>query len=118
MAANRYPPIGILLIAPLMVRHAAMALVQELESLPVGATYQVALLKEKFAGGRPGMEAVTLKLPSCQFAVNVEAVATPLTSVMTEVVFVPFAKVPPGPDAGAVKLTVTPDTGLPWASKA
>jgi hypothetical protein len=41
-------------------------------------------------------------------AVNTGDVATPLESVVTVVVFVPPAKVPLAPVAGAVKVTTTP----------
>ena len=43
-------------------------------------------------------------------AVNVGAVATPLLLVVA--VFTPPANVPPAPALGAVKVTVTPPTGL------
>jgi hypothetical protein len=45
--------------------------------------------------------------------VNVVEVATPLALVVAIVVFVPFAKVPLAPEAGAVNVTVTPLTGIP-----
>src|SRR5690242_13184022 len=41
-----------------------------------------------------------------------EEVATPLASVVAVVVAAPFAKVPLAPLPGAVKVTVTPLTGL------
>jgi hypothetical protein len=44
--------------------------------------------------------------------VNVVEVATPLALVVAIVVFVPFAKVPLAPEAGAVNVTVTPLTGF------
>jgi hypothetical protein len=47
------------------------------------------------------------------FAVNVEAVATPLEFVAAVVVCVPFAKVPDAPEPGAVNVTETFDNGLP-----
>ena len=55
-------------------------------------------------------------------AVNVEAVARPAALVVTtqEVGWgLPpeqAAKVPDGPEEGAVKVTATPARGLPWAS--
>jgi hypothetical protein len=45
------------------------------------------------------------------FAVNTADVATPLLLVVA--VFTPPANVPLAPVAGAVNVTVTPDTGLP-----
>jgi hypothetical protein len=50
--------------------------------------------------------------PAVAFAVNVEDVATPLPFVVAVVDAVPFANVPLAPLAGAVKVTVTPLTGL------
>ncbi len=47
-------------------------------------------------------------------AVKAAAVATP--SALVVAVFTPPAKVPLAPLAGALKVTVTPDTGLPKAS--
>ena len=51
-------------------------------------------------------------------AVNVVAVATPLTLVFAVTVSVPLAKVPVAPVAGAVNVTAVPatNTGLPLAS--
>jgi len=46
-------------------------------------------------------------------AVNVGAVAIPLASVITEAVAAPAAKVPLAPLAGAVNVTLAPDTALP-----
>jgi hypothetical protein len=42
------------------------------------------------------------------FAVNVEEVATPFVPVTSVSVLVPLAKVPLGPDAGAVNVTASP----------
>ena len=47
---------------------------------------------------------------------KLEAVATPLALVVAVVVFVLLANAPPGPLAGAVKVTLTPLTGLAVAS--
>jgi hypothetical protein len=46
-------------------------------------------------------------------AVNVVAVAMPEEFVVAVVVVVPFANVPLAPALGAVKVTLTPETGLP-----
>ena len=46
-----------------------------------------------------------------ELAVKVLAVARPEELVVA--VFTPPANAPPGPDAGAVKVTTTPGTGLP-----
>jgi len=48
--------------------------------------------------------------------VNAVAVATPVALVVAIVVFVPLAKVPLAPVVGAVKVTLTPETGLLLAS--
>ena len=50
------------------------------------------------------------------FAVNVVADAWPDASVVAVVLAVPFANVPLPPAAGAVNVTVTPETGLPLLS--
>jgi hypothetical protein len=55
-----------------------------------------------------------------EFAVSVDAVARPLAfvvAVYTVPLLVPLAKVPPAPEEGAVKVTVTPLTGLESLSK-
>jgi hypothetical protein len=49
------------------------------------------------------------------FAVNVLAVARPLALVVAVVVVV-VPNLPEAPEEGAVKVTVTPETGLPTAS--
>ena len=49
------------------------------------------------------------------FALN-WAVATPVEPVCTVMVLVPLLNVPDAPLAGAVKTTLTPDTGLPLLS--
>jgi hypothetical protein len=64
----------------------------------------------------PGTEPVTLKGPCVLFAVNAEAVATPLLLVAAVVVPVPFAKMPLAPFDGAVKVTVAFATRFPPAS--
>jgi hypothetical protein len=51
-------------------------------------------------------------------AVNVVAVARPLELVVALVLFVPLAKLPDAPLEGAVKVIVTPATGLPEESVA
>jgi hypothetical protein len=59
-------------------------------------------------------EAVTISAPAVEFAVKAEEVATPLVLVVTVSVAVEFdANVPLAPDAGAVKVTVTPAVGFP-----
>jgi hypothetical protein len=49
-------------------------------------------------------------------AVKGDAVATPEAFVVAVVVAVPLPKVPEAPEAGAVKVTVAPDTALPAES--
>ena len=71
------------------------------------------LVNEKFAEVAPVALATTLYgPPAVAFAVNVVEVATPLVFVVAIVDAVPFANVPLAPLAGAVKVTVTPLTGL------
>jgi hypothetical protein len=57
--------------------------------------------------------AVTVYLPAVPLAVKVVAVATPEVLVVVVYVAVAFANVPLAPEAGAVKVTLTPGTGLP-----
>ena len=64
----------------------------------------------------PGMLTVTVYDPAVPFVVNGDDVATPWAFVVAVVVSVPLAKVPLGPLPGALKVTTTPGTGLPWAS--
>jgi hypothetical protein len=72
-------------------------------------------VRAKLAGVcTPGVDAVTMYDPAVPFAVNIAEVATP-DEFVTAVVDPP-AKVPLAPDAGAVKVTTTPFTGLPPAS--
>lgn len=62
----------------------------------------------------PETEAVTVYVPAVAFAVKTAAVATP--SELVVAVFTPPAKAPLAPLVGAVKVTVTPLTGLFEAS--
>ena len=67
-------------------------------------------VSEKAAGpAAPITDAVTAKAPAVPFAVSRGAVAIPLLSVAT--VGVPL-NMPLGPEAGAVKVTVAPPTGM------
>jgi hypothetical protein len=50
------------------------------------------------------------------FAVNVVEVAIPRALVVDEVLAVPLTKVPLAPLAGALKVTLAPEIGFPWAS--
>src|SRR5947207_1090527 len=73
------------------------------------------LVRLKLAGEpTPEAVALTLKLPAVVLAVKVGAVATPLALVET---VGELAKVPEAPLAGAVNVTVTPDTGAKAASR-
>jgi hypothetical protein len=68
-------------------------------------------VKAKFAEVAPVALATTLYgPPAVEFAVNVADVATPLALVVA--VLTPPANVPLAPDAGGVKVTTTPPTGL------
>ena len=81
-----------------------------------------ALLVSEKVGGVVSPEAlvVTEKAPAVWLVVKVEALALPLTSVATrQVVNEPLLppeqvpNVPEAPEAGAVKVTTMPETGLP-----
>jgi hypothetical protein len=69
-------------------------------------------------GVTPDTEAVTANEPAVLFAVKVGAVPRPLVLVITVVVpeGVAPANVPEAPEAGAVKVTVTPESPFPAAS--
>jgi len=60
--------------------------------------------------------ALTLYIPALAFAVNAGAVATPFALVLMLAVAPPPAKVPLGPEPGAVKVTVALGTAFPPAS--
>ena len=60
--------------------------------------------------------ALTLYVPEVAFAANAGAVATPFAVVLMLTVAPPPAKVPLGPEPGAVKVTVAPGTAFPPAS--
>ena len=74
------------------------------------------LVRVKVALLAPVVDAMMLTVPATVLAVKVEAVATPLELVTAVVVAVLLAKVPLAPEAGAVKVTVTPGMGLPLPS--
>src|SRR5271154_791968 len=63
----------------------------------------------------PLVVAVTLKLPACVLAVKASD-SWPLLLVVPLIVAVPLLNVPLAPLPGAVKVTVTPDMGLPLAA--
>ena len=74
------------------------------------------LVSEKLSVVRPVDAAVTVYgPPAVAFAVN-GALATPEALVATVMVAVALLKTPDAPEAGAVKMTLTPDTGLLPAS--
>ena len=68
-------------------------------------------VRAKVAEPDPAM-AVTLQGPAVVFAVNTLAVAWPLDPVTAVVIRLALVKVPEPPVAGAVKVTVAPETGL------
>src|SRR5579875_1580653 len=74
------------------------------------------LVSENVAGAAPSTLAVTVYDPAVVLAVNAGAVARPPASVVTTAVVPPPANVPPGPAAGAVKVTCAPPTGSPEPS--
>ncbi len=75
------------------------------------------LVSAKLAGVAVfGAEAVTVKLPLSAFAVKAAATATPEALVCAVVIAPSPAKVPLGPLEGAINVTVTPLTGLPFES--
>ena len=65
---------------------------------------------------RPSADAATLYGPQATALAVKGALATPLAFVTTVVVVVELLKRTLAPDAGAVKLTLTPETGLLPAS--
>ena len=80
----------------------------------ISATLLAALVRLKAAVAEtPVALAVTLKAPALVLAVRAEAVAIPLLSVVTVSEAAPPLKVPLAPLEGAVKVTLTPLTGLP-----
>src|SRR3990172_3021586 len=87
------------------------------ESLNGSALMAVALIKLSFESlnakitepGRLAAVALTVKLPAWLLAVKTDARARPLLSLVAVVVLVPLsAKVPLGPESGAMKVTVIP----------
>ena len=73
------------------------------------------LVREKLPGvDTPVTDAVTEYPPAVQFAMTVGDVASPELLVVT--VVTPPAKLALGPLAGALKTTVTPARGFPFAS--
>lgn len=63
----------------------------------------------------PDTDASTEYVPAVELAVNAADVATPAAFVRA--VLTPPANDPPGPDAGGVNMTTTPETGFPPASE-
>src|SRR5579884_1543418 len=75
------------------------------------------LTRAKEADGlAPGAEAVTTYPPGVSLALKGGATAIPLELVVAVAVAPDPAKLPEGPDVGALKVTVTPGTGLASAS--
>ncbi len=84
--------------------------------LPFGSTVGV-LDNWKFTEVYPDAEAVTLYDPVVPLAVNTDVEACPFASVTTVVTFVLVAlNMALAPPAGAVKVTLTPLTGVLFAS--
>jgi hypothetical protein len=82
----------------------------------IEAAVPLAFVKANVADGvTPDTAAVTLYEPTLLFAVNVVEVATPEALEVVTKVGDPL-KAPPGPELGAVNVTVTPDTAFPNAS--
>ena len=74
------------------------------------------LVSAKLAGvAIPVADAVILKAPAVVFAVNAAEVASPVDEVIAVLVEAP-PKLALAPEPGAVKVTVTPDTGFPSES--
>jgi hypothetical protein len=71
------------------------------------------LVRLKLTAVRAGALAVTEYVPLVVFAVKTGEIASPLEFDDTWAVVEPPAKVPLAPVVGAVKVTVTPETGLP-----
>jgi hypothetical protein len=75
-----------------------------------------ALVRLKLAPLAPVADALTDYPPALLLAVNVLAVACPSLPVVAVVVAVPLTNVPEAPLPGALKVTLTPGTGLPAES--
>src|SRR5215207_232300 len=106
-------------ITVLIVAQGVTGVQQSFVSLPVGATYQAVLRRLKFTDPRPVTDATIVYDPNCAFVVNPGVAAIPFASVKTVAVRVPvLVKIPLGPLSGAVKVTLTVGTGLPWLSNA
>ena len=73
-----------------------------------------ALVRLKLASvNAPETAAITEYVPLVELAVNTGEAATPLLSVIDVAEVAPPPNVPPAPDAGAVKVTVTSPVGAP-----
>jgi hypothetical protein len=94
-----------------------VALAVAVDGAGVSATFAGAaelLVSEKLSEVAPVADAVTEYEPAVWFAVSVLEVARPSAPVVAVVLLVPESeKVPEAPEAGAVNVTVVPDTGLP-----
>ena len=83
----------------------------------IGPTVTMVFVNWKTAGlGTPDTMADTVNEPTVPLAVKSGEVATPAALVVAVTVVWPPAKTPLGPLTGALKVTVTPDTGLLPAS--
>ena len=79
----------------------------------IGPTVTIVFVSENTAGsGTPVTKADTVNDPWIPFAVNKGEVAMPAALVTAVTVLWPPAKIPLGPLAGALKVTVTPLTGF------
>jgi hypothetical protein len=80
----------------------------------VTASTGAVFVRLKLTDGTPKAEAVTTYAPPVAFAVNVEEVARPFTSVVSVSVDTPPTNVPVAPGGvGAVNVTDTPLVGIP-----
>jgi hypothetical protein len=72
----------------------------------------VTLVNEKLVESEPATAVTEYGPPAVEFAVNVPAEATPALLVDSVIVLVELLNVPDAPEAGAVKVTLAPDTAL------
>ncbi len=73
------------------------------------------LVRLKLTGAdAPVTVAVTVYAPDVELAVKVDDLATPKLLVASVSVVVPLAKVPLGPEVGAVKVTLSPPVTTPF----
>jgi hypothetical protein len=118
------PLIGLLLASLTIACRAVLKVLEMLvlcgvpavAAMLTGIPATLRFVKLKLVGAlTPAAAALTLNAPGWEFATSVGAVAMPLAFVVAVAVDDPL-NAPPGPEVGAVNVTMTPLTGLPAAS--